>query len=469
MLSIPLGTVEIQVERQATRRAYIEALQAEVQRVVQLVVGRCLEAVLEAEVSAILGREWYEKRDAVPRQTTPAAQCNRCKTHAAWLFSRDGHSPRQLGTHWGQIHFAIPQVTCECGGSVSIDYQTLRPRQRIWDDVEEEIRAHYGWGESLRAVKASLDRLIGSSLGLRTINERVHALAKLVPLWRSSQPSACPPVVRLDGLWVPQMRATGKYQNDTLGRHRAVKSGIRCPLLVAQGVWPASGRQEIVAWVLRDAEGRADWLALLNQMWDRGIRPQRGLKLLVADGSAGLPGAQQEVYWNVPLQRCVFHKLRNIWRDLVVPPELASKEATAYKRRLIRSAARVWQAARLSTAQQRHAEWCLTWESEQPDAVATMRRDFNATVTFYDVQAAAKRHGLTWPATYLRTTSHIERLFRAVRRRIRQAIVIHSPTGVQALAYQCFTRWTAGQAASPHERTTWPRQLERALAAPAIS
>lgn len=469
MISIPLGTVEIQVERQATRRAYIEALQAEVQHIVQVVVGRCLEAVMEAEVTAILGREWYEKRDAVPRQASPAAQCNRCKTHAAWLFSRDGHYPRQLGTHWGQINFAMPQVTCECGGSVKIDYQTVRPRQRIWDDVEEAIRERYGWGESLRAIKASLDRLIGSSLGLRTINERVHALATLVPRWRSSQQAECPPVVRIDGVWVPQMQATGKYQNDALGRHRAVKSGTRRPVLVAQGVWPASGRQEIVAWVLRDAEGREDWLALLNQMWDRGIRPQRGLKLLTADGSAGLPGAHQEVYWNVPLQRCVFHKLRNIWRDLVVPPGLASKAAKAYKRRLIRSAAHVWQAARLSTARERHTAWCLTWESEQPDAVATMRRDFEATVSFYDVQAAAKRRGLMWPATHLRTTSHIERLFRAVRRRIRQAIVLHSSTGVLALAHQCFTRWTAGQAASLHERSTWPRQLERALAAPAIS
>lgn len=469
MISIPLGTVEIQVERQASRRAYLEALQAEVQRIVELVVGRCLGAVLEAEVTTILGREWYEKRDAVPRKATPGAQCKRCKTHAAWLFSRDGHYPRELSTQWGQINFAMPQVICECGGSVKMDYQTLRPRQRIWDDVEEAMRERYGWGESLRAIKASLDRLIGSSLGLRTINERVHALATLVPPWRSRQQPECPPVVRLDGLWVPQMRATGKYQNDALGRHRPVKSGTRRPLLVAQGVWPASGRQEIVAWVLRDAEGRADWLALLNQMWDRGIRPQRGLKLLVADGSTGLPGAQQEVYWNVPLQRCVFHKLRNIWRDLVVPPELVSKEAKAYKRRLIRSAAHVWQAARLSTAQQRHTQWCLTWESEQPDAVATMRRDFDATVTFYAVQAAAKRGGLIWSATHLRTTSHIERLFRALRRRIRQAIVIHSSTGVLALAHQCFTRWTAGQAASYHERTTWPRQLERALAAPAIS
>jgi transposase-like protein len=352
---------------------------------------------------------------------------------------------------------------------VSIDYQTVRPRQRIWDDVEEEIRERYGWGESLRAIKASLDRLIGSSLGLRTINERVHALATLVPRWHSRQQTECPPVVRLDGVWVPQMQATGKYQNDALGRQRPVKSGTRRPLLVAQGVWPASGRQEIVAWVLRDAEGREDWLALLNQMWERGLRPQRGLKLLAADGNAGLPGAHQEVYWNVPLQRCVFHKLRNIWRDLVVPSGLASKAAKAYKRRLIRSAARVWQAARLSTARERHTAWCLTWESEQPDAVATMRRDFEATVTFYDVQTAAKRRDLMWPATHLRTTSHIERLFRVVRRRIRQAIVLHSSTGVLALAHQCFTRWTAGQATSLHERSTWPRQLERALAALAIS
>jgi hypothetical protein len=70
----------------------------------------------------------------------------------------------------------------------------------------------------------------------------------------------------------------------------------------------------------------------------------------------------------------------------------------------------------------------------QPDAVATMRRDFDQMLTFYAVQALAKRQGESWAATHLRTMSHLERLFRVVRRHVRQALVLHSPTGLLALA-----------------------------------
>lgn len=277
-------------------------------------------------------------------------------------------------------------------------------------------------------------------------------------------------MVRLDGVWVPQMVNTGKHRADTLGRQRPVKHGVRRPLLVAQGVWPSDGRQEIVAWRLGQAESADDWEVLLDQMWSRGVHPERGLRMLVADGGAGLLSARELAYWNVPLQRCVFHKLRNVWRDLVVPDGYAAAAGRTYKRRLIRQAARIWQAQKLATARERQTTWCLDWEAQQPVAVATLRRDFDLTLTYYHVQTTAAARGHTWPATSLRTTSHLERLFRGLRRRLRQAIVLHSDVGLTALASQYFTRWTAGQSANPLDAFDWPLSLERALAAsPAIS
>ncbi len=463
MTSIPLGTAEIQIERQGSRRAYVERLQECINEIVREVVARCIEAALDAEVTELLGREWYKRRESVPHKVTDA-QCTRCGTQAAWCFERDGHYPRQLDTNWGHIHFGMPQLECDCGGHVRVEFQTVRPRQRIWDDVEAEMREHYGWGESLRAIKAGLDRRIGSSLGLRTINERIHAVQTVVHQWRQRKQPECPPVVRLDGLWVPQMVRTGETRIDALGRKRPVKRGERRPLLVAQGVWPASGRQAVVAWVLSAGEDSQGWLKLLQQMWERNIRPQAGLRLLVADGTTGLTPVRKLVYWNVPFQRCIFHKLDNVWDAITSPNELSRSEARDYKKKVLQGAKRIWQAADEETAREQQTDWCLQWEREQPDAVATVRRDFDQTVTFYQVQAAAARRGEQWPATDLRTTSHLERLFRGVRRRVRQALVLHSPTGLEALAYQCFTRWAAGQSSQPRDRADWPLKLERVIA-----
>lgn len=354
------------------------------------------------------------------------------------------------------------RAEASAGGTVKVPFRTLRSGQRIWDDLEEEIRAYYGWGMSLRWIKECLDARLGSSVGLRTLNHRVRQMAQLVPGWREEMVDAVPPVVRVDGIWLTLMERTGEVESDRLGRQRAVKAGRKVPILVAQGVWPASGRQEVVAWVLGDGENEASWEVLLTQMWERGIWAERGFCLLVGDGSAGLEQARRTVYWDVPFQRCVFHKLRNLWRDIVLPEGLEGKRARLYKRRFIRSAARIWYAPDEREARRRQRLFCQQWAQAQPLAVATLRRDFDATLTFYQTQARAALQGKVWPARRLRTTSPLEREFRAVRRRVRNAVLFHSPSGLAAVFHQLLIRHTAHRAnALPG---TWQRRLEHALA-----
>jgi transposase-like protein len=317
---------------------------------------------------------------------------------------------------------------------------------------------------SLRWIKACLDARLKSSVGLRMLNERVRQMAQLVVPWQQRYLEDVPPVVRVDGIWLPLMTRTGEVRKDRLGRKRAVKTGEKVPVLVAQGVWPASGRQEVVAWELGSAEDEESWEALLTQMWKQGISPERGFRLLVGDGSTGLEQARRTVYWDVPFQRCIFHKLRNIWRDIVVPDQLEGKQARAYKRRLIHGAARIWYAPDEQEARRRQHLFCCEWEEAQPAVVATVRRDFEATLVFYRIQAEAASRGETWPARRLRTTAPLEREFRAVRRRVRSATLFHSPSGLAATFHQLFIRRAAHRDADTLPGT-WCVDLERSLAA----
>jgi transposase-like protein len=315
---------------------------------------------------------------------------------------------------------------------------------------------------SLRWVKECIDARLSSSVSLRTLNRCMRELAQLVLPWQEQPVDAVPPVVRVDGIWVTLMLHTGQVKTDRLGRQRPVKQAHTLPILVAQGVWPASGRQEIVAWVLGRAEDEASWEALLTQMWERGICPERGFCLLVGDGAAGLEAARRTVYWDVAFQRCIFHKLRNIWRDILLPEALEGKAARAYKRRFIRSAARIWQAPDEKQARRRQRQFCRKWETEQPMAIATLQRDFDATLTFYRIQAQAAQRGQFWPARQLRTNSPLEREFRTCRRRLAGAVLFHSPSGLAAVIHQWLVRRSASRAhALPRH---WHRSLERALA-----
>ena len=461
MAIVHLGCVSLQVERRDSRQAFLEELWRQMEEAVRQVVTRCIEEALEEEVTALLERGWYERRK-VGQWRRIRARCRRCGSQYAQDFRRDGHYPRHLDTRWGRLLIWVPQVECVCGGKVRVPFQTLRCGQRIWDDLEGEIRERYGWGMSLRWLKECLDARLRSDLGLRTLNERVRKMAWLVPRWHKRVLDDVPPVVQVDGIWVTLMVDTGKQQKDQLGRQRAVKEAQKVPILVAQGVWPASGRREVVAWEIGCAEDEGSWEALLTQMSERGIVPERGLRLLIGDGAAGLTPARHTVYWDVPFQRCVFHKLRNLWRALVLPEGLEGKEAHAYKRRFIRHAARIWQASDEQQARQRQRRFCEKWEQEQAAAVGKLRQDFEDTLTFYHTQAAAALRGQEWPAHHLRTISPLERELRAFRRRLSGAVLFHSTTGLMAVVHQLLIRRAAGRAgAAPG---SWRTALEHALA-----
>jgi transposase-like protein len=461
MAIVHFGKLRLQVEGKGTRREFIERLIEQIEEQVRRLVLRCIEEALEAEVDALLKRGWYERRRR-KRKRRSRAQCKQCGSQDPQDFRRDGHYARYLDTSWGRLRINVPQLECVCEGWVQMPYKTLRLRQRIWDDLEGEIRERSGCGMSLRWIKEWVDARLGSSVGLRTLNRCVREMAELVHPWQEQRVDAVPPVVRVDGIWVTVMMPTGEVREDRLGRQRPVKRAHKMPVLVAQGVWPASGRQEVVAWVLGRAEDEASWEALLTQMWERGIEPKRGFCLLVGDGAAGLEAARRTVYWDVAFQRCVFHKLRNIWRDILPPEGLEGKAARAYKRRFIRSAARIWQAPDEKQARRRQSQFSRKWESEQPVAIATLQRDFDATLTFYRVQTQAAQRGQFWPARQLRTNSPLEREFRTCRRRFKSAVLFHSPAGLAATLHQWIVRRAASRTAVLPRH--WHRSLERALA-----
>jgi transposase-like protein len=220
----------------------------------------------------------------------------------------------------------------------------------------------------------------------------------------------------------------------------------------------------VVAWVLGSAEDEEGWQALLTQMWERGMSPEQGFRLLVGDGAAGLMQARRTVYRDVPSQRCVFHKLRNIWRGTVVPDHVEGEAARAYRRRFIRGVARIWYTPDEQEARRRQSRFRRKWEEAQSAAVATTRRHFEATLVFYRIQTEAAKGGETWPARRLRTTAALEREFRAVRRRVDGATLFHSPSGLAATFHQLLVRRGAHQDAGALPGT-WPLHLERSLAA----
>jgi hypothetical protein len=304
---------------------------------------------------------------------------------------------------------------------VSLSFRALDKYRRIGDDVAERVRQRVSQGASLREVQAELEGYLETPLGLRSLNEQVMAFKQAVYSIDTTSVKACPPVVVLDGVWASWMVETGASKLDRKGRLRKHKRKQRVVILVALGIWPDRKEWDILAWYIATEEDEANWTAFLTQLQEAGLRVEAGLKLLIADGAGGIEAARQMVYGpRLPMQRCVFHKIRNVLRDTRCPQGLSREQKTDYKRKLAEDVAAIWEAKSEAEALRRMEAVVESYQAEQPLAMSTLQRDFEKTLQFYGVQREAALSGKEWPAELLRTSSLLERANREIRRAIRR-------------------------------------------------
>ena len=112
-------------------------------------------------------------------------------------------------------------------------------------------------------------------------------------------------VMMLDGL-----ELKGRMMIVALG---ITTQGVKVPL----GLWEGSTENATVA------------TALLSDLVERGLDPEQGM-LFVLDGSKALRKAVRSVFGEVPVQRCLWHKERNVLGHL---PERDRPQVKARMRR----------------------------------------------------------------------------------------------------------------------------------------
>jgi transposase-like protein len=388
---------------------------------------KALNQKLVEVVTEGLGREFHQRRHKT-KGGRGLMQCQRCGTRFWRQFSRNGYRSRYLELALGRLKIELPRVRCQCGGSVKLKLEGLKPWQRWGDDVEQLIQHYSALGHSLRQMQQQLQESWHSGIGLSSLNKRLKPLAQPLLNWPKQPLCKTPPVVLLDAIWVTLLIETEVIKKDKRGRRRVVKKRVKRPLLIALGVWPEEGFYQVLDWELGAGPGedKDSWLGLLNRLTERGLHPDFGLELFVTDGGGGLLAALQETFSLVPRQRCVFHKIRNVLAHLSLPAALSKEERYALQKQVARQLALIWQAPTRPDAEKRARQFCRAWQATQPEAVATLQRDFQDTLTCYSLQAQNR----LWPAHFLRTTSLLERLNRKIRARLRKAGAFHSLTGL---------------------------------------
>lgn len=195
-------------------------------------------------------------------------------------------------------------------------------------------------------------------------------------------------------------------------------------------------------------EEHSAWQKLLSRLWQRGVQPEKGLQMVVRDGSGGLGEAGALLYGSTVIeQRCLFHKLRNVADQC--RSEFKGEEKQADKKQFLEQASAMYQAPSAAQARERLLICADTWRERAPKGVATLERDFEQTIANSGLPDGARR--------WVRTTSLLERTNRQVRRKFRQVGSFGSRKGAEVAIYLQVERLNAGW--SKAKKTWWETSL----------
>ena len=167
--------------------------------------------------------------------------------------------------------------------------------------------------------------------------------------------------------------------------------------LVAYGI-AADGKRQLLAVTIGAQESSESWGELLKQLVDRGLS---GVRLVIADGHAGLWKAVRRFVPEAEHQRCTVHLIRNV----------QAKAPQRLRDRVAREVVKILHAPTLVEAKKRKSEFEEGLGRQLPEAVTCLDETFRQATTYY-----------TFPARHwrrIRSTNGLERLNTEIKRRIK--------------------------------------------------
>lgn len=314
---------------------------------------------------------------------------------------RNGYYERDFVTRLGTIRLRIARARGK-----SFLPRGIEKFQRRAPELAMLIREAFLRGISTRQVGRIVATISGEAVSAQTVSRLTRDLDQAVKQFHKAPLKDEWAYLFLDGVNLRVRRPAGRQ---------------RVQMLVAYGVRPDRTRQ-LLAFLRTKGESQADWEALLEDLYRRGLKGDK-LLLIVTDGCPGLAAAIQTVYPRVAHQRCWVHKMRNIL------DKVRRRDHEAVKT----GAQAIYLADGLRSAQIAARAFCRRWRRDYPSMVRQLERDLPELLAFFRFPKHLWRK--------LRTTNIIERCFVEVRRRTRPMVCFVNVQSVDRIIYSIFQRF----------------------------
>lgn len=239
-----------------------------------------LKQMTAALIERAMNAELSYHLDYEPGEEPPEGQTNR----------RNGKTTKTIRTTRGPATISVPRDR-----EGSFEPVLVPKHQRHFDGFDDQILALYARGMSTRDIQAFLKDTYGVDVNPDLVTHVTDAVIDEMKAWQARPLESVYAIVYLDAL-VVKIRDTGVVENKSV--------------YLAVGVTPEGAKDVLGMWI-QTTEGAKFWLAILNELKQRGVND---ILVLCADGLTGMPDAVEAAFPKTIFQTCIVHVIRNSTR-----------------------------------------------------------------------------------------------------------------------------------------------------------
>ena len=315
-----------------------------------------LNSILQAESTAQLGAEPYER--SVTRSD-----------------SRNGSRNRNLNTRIGTITLAVPRHRNVPFHTLVFDNYSRSEAALVTTMAEMVVN-----GVSTKKVARVMETLCGKSYSKSTVSEACKGLDKAVHSFKTRPLEGDYKFIYVDATYFK-----------VRGEHRIGSKAM----MVALAITDRGGR-EIIGFDIYDNESKETWKLFLESLKDRGLKDP---KMITSDAHDGIIYAISKIFPNTPWQRCQTHFSRNV----------LSHAPGKFQKAIHAALLDMYHSATIEEARKKCDSIIDEYADVAPKAMECLDNGFEDVMAIMVLPEPFRK--------YIRTTNHLERLNKELKRR----------------------------------------------------
>lgn len=320
------------------------------------ILERSLNKILETESAEQLGAEPYARSEG--------------RTDY-----RNGSRERSLKTRIGQITLEVPRHRNVPFKTMVFDNYSRSEGALITSMAEMVVN-----GVSTRKVTKVMETLCGTTYSKSTVSEVCKELDKAVKEFRERKLEGEYPFLTVDATYF-KVRDHGRI--------------ISKALMIAYGT-NTQGHREVLGFGVYANESSETWTDFFKELKKRGLT---GILMITSDAHEGILNAIGKVFPTVPWQRCQFHFIRNI----------TDKAPKKYQAGLRTELQEMFNSKSLEEARKIRDRIMNDYQDIAETAMKCLDEGFESSMTVMLLPTGIRK--------YYRTSNHIERLNKELKRR----------------------------------------------------